>query len=141
MKFLFDFFPILLFFLAYKLKGIYFATGVAIAAAFVQTATYWLKHRRFENMHLVTLGLLVVFGGLTLFLRDPTFIKWKPTIINWIFAGSFLASQWFGEKTLVERMMGEAIKVDPPCLDKAELVMGFIFPDNGRIKPVCRFQL
>lgn len=109
MKFLYDFFPILLFFIAYKIYGIYAATAVAIGASFVQVGWYWLKYRRFENMHLITLALLVVFGGLTLILQDETFIKWKPTVINWLFAMVFLGSQFIGKKTIVERMMGANI--------------------------------
>jgi intracellular septation protein len=114
MKFLFDLFPILLFFLTYKLYDIYVATAVAIAAAFVQTGLYWLKHRRFETMHLVTLGILVVFGGLTLALHDPLFIKWKPTVVNWLFALIFLGSRFIGQRTLVERMMSQAISAPTP---------------------------
>lgn len=114
MKFLYDFFPILLFFIAYKAYDIYVATAVAIAAALVQTLGYWLKHRRFEKMHLVTFGLLLVFGGLTLILHDPVFIKWKPTMINWLFAVVFTGSFWIGEKTMIERMMGHAIQVESP---------------------------
>ncbi len=111
MKFLSDFFPILLFFVAYELYDIYVATAVAIAAAFLQGGLFWLRHRRMEKMHLITLGILVVFGGLTLLLRDPLFIKWKPSVINWLFATAFLGSYWIGEKTLVERMMTHAIKL------------------------------
>jgi len=114
MKFLFDLFPILLFFLAYKLYDIYVATAVAIGAAFVQTGAYWLKHRKFEKMHLITLGILVLFGGLTLALHDPVFIKWKPTVVNWLFGVSFLGSQFIGKQTLMERAMGHAITVPPP---------------------------
>ena len=118
MKFLFDLFPIILFFLTYKLYDIYIATAVAIAAAFVQTGLYWLKHRRFENMHLVTLAILIVFGGLTLFLRDPIFIKWKPTVVNWLFGITFLGSRYIGKRTLVERMMSHAISVPGPVWTK-----------------------
>ena len=114
MKFLYDFFPILLFFIAYKMYDIYVATAVAMAAAAVQTGAFWIKHRRFEKMHLVTLALLLVFGGLTIFLRDPVFIKWKPTVINWLFAAVFLASHWVGDKPLVERMMSHAIQAPRP---------------------------
>lgn len=113
MKLLYDFFPILLFFVAYKLYDIYVATAVAIAAAFVQTGLYWLKHRRFEKTHLITLALLVVFGGLTLILRDPVFIKWKPTVVNWLFGLAFMGSQFFSTKNLVERMMGHAVSLPP----------------------------
>jgi len=111
MKLLTDFFPIILFFVAYKLYGIYVATAVAIGASVLQVAWFRWRHGRVERMHLVTLGLLVVFGGLTLALRDPIFVMWKPTIVNWLFAVVFLGSQFFGERTLVERMMGQAIEV------------------------------
>ncbi len=114
MKFLFDLFPIVLFFAAYKMYDIYVATAVAIGAAFLQTGLFWLKHRKFEKMHVITLGILVVFGGLTLILRDPVFIKWKPTVVNWLFGATFLASRFFGERTLIERMMGHAITVPAP---------------------------
>ena len=79
MKFLFDFFPILLFFIAYKMYGMYVATAVAIGASFVQVGAFWLKHRRFEKMHLITLALIAVLGGATLLLQDRAFFMWKPT--------------------------------------------------------------
>jgi intracellular septation protein len=109
MKLLYDFFPILLFFIAYKAAGIYTATAVAIIAAFLQVGLYWFKHRRFENMHLVTLALIIVFGGATLVLQDEMFIKWKPTVLNWLFALAFLGSQFIGKQTLVQRMLGKAV--------------------------------
>ena len=114
MKFLFDLFPIILFFVAYKMYDIYVATAVAIAAAFVQTGLFWLKHRKFEKSHLITLAILVLFGGLTLILHDPVFIKWKPTVVNWLFGVTFLGSQFIGNKPLIERMMGHAITVPAP---------------------------
>lgn len=106
MKLLFDFFPILLFFIAFKIFDIYVATAVAIAASLLQVGLSWLKNRHVEAMHWVTLVIIVVFGGLTLYLQDEQFIKWKPTVINWLFGAVFLASQWMGEKTMIERMMG-----------------------------------
>ncbi|WP_296811750.1 inner membrane-spanning protein YciB [Thiocapsa sp.] len=111
MKLLVDFFPILLFFAAYKLEGIYVATGVAIAASAVLVGWSWIRRRRVETMPLVTLGLLVLFGGLTLALRDPIFVMWKPTIVNWLFAAVFLGSQLIGNRPLIERMMGNAIEI------------------------------
>lgn len=111
MKFLFDFFPILLFFITYKWQGIYAATAVAIAASFIQVGLFWFKHRRFETMHLVTLALIAVLGGATLYLQDERFIKWKPTLVNWLFAAAFLGSQFIGNKPLAERMMGGSISL------------------------------
>ncbi len=129
MKFLFDLFPIILFFIAYKMYDIYVATAVAIGAAMVQTGLYWLKHRKFEKMHVITLGILVVFGGLTLALHDPVFIKWKPTVVNWLFGVVFLASSFIGKATLVERMMGHAIQAPAPIWSRLNLawVMFFLF--------------
>lgn len=109
MKFLFDFFPIIMFFVAYKTYDIYVATAVAIVASFLQVSWSWLKHRKVENMHLVTLGIIVVFGGATLLLRDPVFIKWKPTVVNWLFAVAFLGSQYIGDKSFLQRMMDHAV--------------------------------
>jgi len=109
MKFLFDFFPIILFFAAYKFYGIYIATGVAIAASFIQVGLFWYKHRRFENMQLIGLALIAVFGGVTLLLHDEIFIKWKPTVLNWLLAAAFLGSQFIGGKNFVQRMMGAAV--------------------------------
>jgi len=109
MKFLFDFFPILLFFIAYKIYGIYAATAVAIVASFAQVGLFWFKHRRFETTHLITLGIIVIFGGATLLLQDEMFIKWKPTILNWLLGLGFLGSQFIGEKPIAQRMMGKNI--------------------------------
>ncbi len=114
MKFLFDFFPILLFFIAYKLYDIYVATAVIIVASLVQVSWVWVKHHRVENMHLVTLVLVVVLGGATLLLHDETFIKWKPTVVNWAFALAFLGSQFIGQKNFIQRMLEGQITVTVP---------------------------
>lgn len=127
MKFLFDFFPILLFFVAYKVYGIYVATAVAIAASFIQVGLFWLKHRRFENMHLVTLVLIAVLGGATLYLQDEAFIKWKPTIVNWLFGVVFLGSRFIGQKTLAERMMGAAVSLPELVWRRLNLSWGIFF--------------
>ncbi len=109
MKMLADLFPVLLFFIAYQLFDIYVATQVAILAAIIQVTYQKLRYGKVEGIQWVTLGLLVVFGGLTLLLRDPTFIKWKPTVVNWLFAAAFLASQIFMERSLLQRMMDHAV--------------------------------
>jgi intracellular septation protein len=109
MKILFDFFPIVLFFVAYKLWGIYVATSVTIAASLIQVFGYWLKTKRFENMHLVTLAIVVLLGGTTLLLHDELFIKWKPTVVYWCFGLLFVGSQFIGKNTLIQRLLASKL--------------------------------
>ena len=121
MKLLFDFFPVLLFFIAYKLHGIYSATAVAIVATFAQVGWVWLRQRRVEALHLVTLVLIVLFGGATLLLKDEMFIKWKPTVLDWLFALAFLASRYIGKKPLAERMMSRTVSLPPAVWSRLNL--------------------
>jgi len=94
MKLLFDFLPILLFFIAYKLADIYVATGVLIVVTLAQVGWIWLRQRRVEKIPLFTAALVLVLGGATLLLHDPVFVKWKPTVVNWLFAAVFLGSRF-----------------------------------------------
>ncbi len=117
MKLLFDFFPILLFFLTFKWfddpkQGILAATAVIIVATGVQVAVTWLRKRRVEKVHLITLALLVTMGGVTLLLQDEIYIKWKSTAFFWVLAVAFLGSQFIGHKTLVQRFFDS--KFEPP---------------------------
>ena len=105
MKFLFDFFPIILFFAAFKLYGIYTATAVAIVATFAQIGWVWLKHRKVDTMLWVSLAIITLFGGATLFLHDETFIKWKPTVLYWLFAVVLGVSAGLFRKNLIRTMM------------------------------------
>ncbi len=106
MKQLFEFFPIILFFIAYKFYDIYVATAVVIVSTILQVTYIWFKHRKVGTMQLITLGLVVVMGGATLYLQDEQFIKWKFSIIEWLFGSAFLGSQFIGKKTFIEKMMG-----------------------------------
>ena len=90
MKFLFDLFPVILFFVAFKFADIYVATGVAIGATIAQVGWLKLRKKRVEPMLWASLAIIVVFGGATLLLQDETFIKWKPTVLYWMF-GTVLA--------------------------------------------------
>lgn len=111
MKFLIDFFPVLAFFIAFKVpqdpeQGIYLATAVLIVATIIQLAVNWFIYSRFEKAHLITFAVVLVFGGATLLLHDERFIKWKPTIVVWIFAAIALASEFIGDKNLFRRFIG-----------------------------------
>ena len=111
MKFLFDLFPVILFFAAFKFAGIYVATGVAIAATFCQIAWVWFKHRKVDNMLWVSLVIITVFGGMTLVFHDETFIKWKPTVLYWVMGGALIAGQLFFRTNLIKRLMGAQMEL------------------------------
>lgn len=111
MKLLFDFFPIVLFFIFYKLQGIYVATAIAMVASLVQVIFYRLKTQRYEKMHLISLGIIMVLGTATLLLHDPRFIQWKPTGIYWLSSLLFLGSSFIGSKPLIQKMMDGNIQL------------------------------
>lgn len=113
MQLLIDFFPIIAFFVAYRMYDMYVATAVLIAAMIVQIGYQWLRHRTVNKMLLISGGLAIVLGGVTLALRNPLFLQWKYTIVNWLFGAAFLGSMFIGTKTLTERMMGQALELAP----------------------------
>ena len=119
MKFLFDLFPVILFFVAFKVQGIYAATAVAIAASFAQIGWLWLRRRKIDAMLWVSLAIIVVFGSATLLLHDETFIKWKPTVLYWMFALVLSVSAVFFRKNLIRTMMGEQIAAAGRGLEQA----------------------
>lgn len=109
MKILFDLFPIILFFVAYKLVDIYTATAVAIAASVLQIAWLMLRGRRVEPMQWAGLAIIVVFGGMTLFLQDENFIKWKPTVLYGLFALVLGAGRLFFGRNLIRSAMSKQL--------------------------------
>ncbi len=117
MKFLFDLFPVILFFAAFQVWDIYVATGVAIAATFAQIGWLALRKKKIEPMLWASLAIIVVFGGLTLFLRDKTFIQWKPTVLYWLFA-AVLAGAALTGRNLIKAMMSKQIALPEPVWAK-----------------------
>jgi len=105
MKLLLDFFPIILFFVAFKAAGIYVATTVAIVATLAQIAYLRLRNGRVEPMQWVSLGVIVVFGGATLISHNEAFIKWKPTVLYWLMGGALLVGQVFFKRNLLKSLM------------------------------------
>ncbi len=110
MKQLIDFIPLIVFFILYKTHDIYVATGALIAATAVQVALTWILYKKIEKMQLITFVMVAVFGGLTLFLHDDNFIKWKVTIIYTLFAGGLAVSQYLG-KPLIKKMLSNEINL------------------------------
>ena len=130
MKFLFDFFPLILFFIAFKVSDIFVATAVAIVASIVQIGWVLARRRKVSNMQWTGLAIIVVFGGATLILHDETFIKWKPTVLYWLIGLSFLGSLAFG-KNLAKSVMGEGIRLPEPVWTKVAIAWGVFFLAKG----------
>ena len=131
MKLLTDFFPILLFFIAYKWQGIYAATIVAIVASSIQVFVFWLKNKRVEPAHLMTFFIILIAGGATLYLQDEAFIKWKPTIINWLFAFACLVTHFIGNTPLIKRMMSGGLTLPDNIWSKLNGIWALFFITIG----------
>lgn len=113
LKFLYDFLPIIIFFGTYKLTNndIYAATTAAIIATVIHTAIQWFLHKKLENQHIINLVVILLFGGMTLLFQDDAFIKWKVTVINWLFGLVLLGSHFIGKKNIIQRQLDAAIKL------------------------------
>jgi intracellular septation protein len=110
-KFLFDLFPLILFFVAYRFADIYAATAVAMVAAVGQLGYLKLSKKRIETMHWINLVVIVLFGGATLWLQNDAFIKWKPTALYWLFAAIVLGTQWITGKNLLQKLLGDKVNL------------------------------
>ncbi len=118
MKFLLEFGPVLAFFVVYKLSGLMEATAVLIIATLLAAAITYIKDKRVPGMMLFTAAIVGIFGGLTLWLNDETFIKLKPTIINTLFALILLGGVAM-KKGLIGFVLGEVM----PLTDKGWIVL------------------
>ncbi len=131
MKFLFDLFPILLFFVAFRIWDIYTATAVAIAATVCQVGWSWARHRKVDAMLWVSLAIIGVFGGATLLLHDETFIKWKPTVLYWFFSLILLGADFLFRKNLIRAMMEKQLTLPDPVWRKLNLSWAAFFVAMG----------
>ena len=121
MKFLFDLFPVILFFIAFKLADIYVATAVAIGATCLQIGWLKLRRRRVEPMLWASLAIIGVFGGATLALQDETFIKWKPTVLYWLFGAVLAASALVFRRNLIRAMLSAQVQLPDPVWSRLNL--------------------
>jgi intracellular septation protein len=131
-KFLFDLFPVILFFVAFKFQGIYAATAVAIAATVVQVTWTKLRHGKVSNMQWGSLVIIAVFGGATLVLQDETFIKWKPTVLYWLAGVGFLAALAFGRNP-IKAVMSEGLELPAHAWTKLCVAWGLFFLFKGTL--------
>jgi intracellular septation protein len=128
-KSFFEILPLILFFVAFKLYGVFVATGVAVAVSLVQVGVLLILRKKVELMQWITLIVLVVFGGVTLLFHDEMFIKWKPTVVNAFFALAFLGSQWVGDRPFIQRMLESKVSLSSQKWKRLNLswVVFFIF--------------
>ena len=112
MQILFDLLPVLAFYAAYKLAGIFVATGVLMVGVLLLTAYKWMQTRKVSPLMLSSAGLALVFGSLTLLIHDTAFIRWKPTIFYWSLAAVFALSYLWKPPLLIQRVMGEGLQLE-----------------------------
>lgn len=157
MKILFDLLPVILFFVAYKLAGgdpetaqdlaarwlgsgigptqapILLATVVAILATIGQIVWVWTRHRKVDTMLWISLVIILVFGGATLLFQNPTFIKWKPTALYWLFGGVLLVSGAVFHRNLIRRMLEAQVKLPDPVWGRLNLAWAAFFLAMGAL--------
>ncbi len=109
MKILIDFFPILLFFGAYKAYDIYVGTAVLMGATVLQMALIYGIDRKLRAMHKITLVLILLFGTLTLALHDDRFIKWKPTVLYAAMSIALAVAIWVFRKNFLKLLLGSQL--------------------------------
>lgn len=133
MKLLFDFFPIILFFVAFKAFDIYIATAVVIAATIAQVIWTKYRHGKVDTMLWVSFAIVGVFGGATLLLHDENFIKWKPTVLYWVFSALLLFSNLLFHKNLMRTMLQEKIALPLHAWNRLNLSWSLFFAVLGFI--------
>jgi len=132
MQLLIDYIPIVIFIVAYFYKDIFFATGVLMAVMPIVLVLQWVTTRKLNKIYLASTALVLVLGTATLFYRNATFLYWKPTVLNWAIAAVFLGSQWVGDKTIVQRMLGSAATLSPvQWLRLNQIWVGFFLVVGG----------
>ncbi len=139
MKFLFDLFPVILFFVAFKIWGIFTATAVAIAATVGQIAWVYFRHRRVDPMLWISFVIVVVFGGATLLLHNENFIKWKPTALYWAFALALGIAHLIG-KNPIEAMMSKQMTLPHAVWRQLNIAWAIFFAVLGVLNLIIAFH-
>lgn len=139
-KFLFDLFPLLLFFAAFKFSDIFTATAVAMIAAVGQLA--WLKARgkAIEAMHWINLTVIIVFGGATLLFHNDAFIKWKPTVLYWLFGSILIGARVLFKRNLMRKLMGDKVSMPDAVWDKLNASWAGFFLLSGILNLYVAFS-
>ena len=140
MKFLFDLFPVILFFIAFKFFGIYTATAVAMIATVMQIVYCKIRHGVVEKMLLISGAIIAVFGSATLLFKDPAFIQWKPTVLYWVFALSLVGGQFIFKKNIIRNLMEKQISLPTTVWTKLNLAWALLFLALGFLNLYVAFN-
>ncbi|HEY8119322.1 MAG TPA: septation protein A [Methylophilaceae bacterium] len=140
MKFLFDLFPVIVFFIVYKFSGIYAATATAIVATILQIGWAKYKFGKVENTLIASGIIIVVFGGATLLLHDESFIKWKPTVLYWVFTISLLVTNIFFKKNIIRSLMEKQISMPDAIWSRLNLAWAAFFALLGVLNLYVAFN-
>ncbi|HGJ5856096.1 septation protein A [Arsenophonus nasoniae] len=127
MRQLLDFIPLIVFFIVYKKVDIFYASGALMVATALSMLAIYLIYKKIEKSSLITLVIVIIFGGLTLIFHSDLFIKWKVTVIYAIFSLALLVSQYFTQKPLIQRMLGKEIHLANEIWYKLNLSWAIFF--------------
>ncbi|HET7923043.1 MAG TPA: inner membrane-spanning protein YciB [Gammaproteobacteria bacterium] len=126
MSSLLEFLLLAAFFGAYLWRGIFFATGVLMVGSVIVLAVSWWRTRKLEPMPLAVTILALVLGGVTLVSHDPVFIKWKFSLVEWLFGLVFLGSH-FLRRPLIRKMLESQIRLPDPVWSRLNLMWAGFF--------------
>ncbi|WP_057831661.1 septation protein A [Colwellia sp. TT2012] len=127
MQLFLEYFPLIIFFIVNSVAGIYWATGSLIIAACIQMLHYKFKKEKIPTKQWIIFGLVVVFGGLTIYLQNEAFLKWKVTIINAFFAGALLVSDMFFKRNIIKQFLGESLALPEKIWTRLNLAWAMFF--------------
>jgi intracellular septation protein len=137
---IFEYIPLIIFFIVNKFADIYWATGSLIITSALQILYYVVKKEKIPTRNWIFFGLIAVFGGLTIFLHDDTFIKWKVTIINEFFALALLVSYYVFNKNIIKQFLSESLTLPDPVWVKLNLAWALFFAFLGAINLYVAFN-
>lgn len=139
-KLLFDLFPLILFFIAFRYADLYTATAVAIGAGLAQFAWLKLRGHAIEATHWINLTVIILFGGATLLFHNDAFIKWKPTVLYWVFAAVLVGARLLMGRNLMQKLMGGQIQLPDPVWTRLNYAWAGFFTASGALNLYVAFS-
>lgn len=133
MQALLDFFPVIIFGAFYYFYGLYAATAAAMVASLLQVGVHWLRFKKLDKLQLTTFLMITVLGGATLLFHKAIFIKWKPSVIYWLFSVVLLVSHWISPKPLMQKLLHQKIKLKDPVWKRLNVIWAGFFGLMGLI--------